>query len=376
MYLITARFKVIKNIETVPSGLQRVRKPNYYQITIVVVLSVAVVVRSVVAILDIPGVPRQLAFRYSSIAFLTIPWAIFCSLNTILIVKTIIFAYKWNVSKRVRSYSLTESNQQDSVTAKLVKQVVYSLFFHTGFMMIPYAFLIVIDTLSWTETANEKMLGYLEQPRLILQAMLSLLNPLSLGILLKQHRQVLASFLGIKKLSQIISSTRVYPAVVMNNTLHTIPELSSTDQVISLEPKSLTRLSTFHRNDISISRNNLYKLSPAHADPMFFCPSENNPETVVMVDIKSVNEEREMLSRRGTGFSTLSVLSRKSRDRLSVRSFTSSAFDGTSLNSSRSRHFNSVSSGPFHKPSSLEHSISIVSNASSDSAIQDTILYF
>lgn len=157
------------------------------------------------------------------------PWLFSIALNVLMVLLVINIIYKRYQNTAIRFRDIPEATGidagiQTNITDKLLQQVAYSMIFQISFMAIPYTFIVTRHFLSTNYLLKLVKLQQYETIYCIIQSMVPLLNPIALGLFLKQRRNMLASFLYIKNISDwLTTSQKIIP--ISDDSLQAIHEL-------------------------------------------------------------------------------------------------------------------------------------------------------
>jgi len=259
------------------------------------------------------------------------PWLFFLILNVLMVLFAINIVYKRHKNKAARFHDTPETTgigpgRQPNITDKLLQHVAYSMIFQISFMTIPYTFIVTMHHLSTNYLLKLVMLQERETLYCIFQSMVPLFNPVALGLLLKQRRDMLTSFLDVRKISSLFTtSQKIIP--ISDDSLQAIHELDEIDIQESYVP----------------AQTNISVISTV-SHPLVISVQQCTETTMV----ESITDN-------------VSVVSQKS---------------STSLSQNHSHRYSSVfirNSLSITSMTSVTSSISVLSKSST---IQDTILYF
>ena len=237
-----ARFVVIRNIEQVPTTNTRIQRSKKYQrvsFAVIVALSVAYGIMS----LKCSKIAYPIVTCILQLSVSGLPWLFSLALNVLMVLLVINIIYKRYQNKAIRFRDTSEATgidtgSRDNITDKLLQQVAYSMIFQVSFMAIPYTFIVTMHFLSTNCLLKLVKLQEHETIYCIIQSMVPLLNPIALGLFLKQKRDMLASFLYIKNISDCFTtSQKIIP--ISDDSLQAIHELDETDIQKSYVPAQI-----------------------------------------------------------------------------------------------------------------------------------------
>ena len=295
--------------------------------------------------------------------------------------------YKRHKNKAARFHDTPETTgigrgRQPNITDKLLQQVAYSMIFQISFMTIPYTFIVTMQFLSTNYPTKLVMLQEKETVYCIFQSMVPLLNPVALGLLLKQRRDRLTSFLDVRKISSLFTtSQKINP--ISAESLQTINETEefkkqdiSTKISVNHPSMVLPRRCSeeqYSETPFTYSINNgdkIYKLGSTLCDV-------NDGEFILEtgIEIDTLPRSSEGITNNIDAISQLSQAHHHKYSSVLTKQHLSTTSLG-SVTSSRSKTLkkDSTISSNVERNSSVCRGISI--NSEKTVCIQNTILYF
>lgn len=194
--LNVTRLLVLKNINKVQSSNTRVRRSRIYQY----LLPLCVVIVSITyGVVSHSGMSRTLVYiaLFSLHAIVIgLPWFFFIFLHSVMLVSSLSVAYKRHQNNMVAVITQTSDARETrieipKVANALLQQVINSLLFQTFCIAIPHSYTIIMDFIFMGERDRDEHNTF----TFILQSLFPFLNPIALGLFLKQRRNILANLL-------------------------------------------------------------------------------------------------------------------------------------------------------------------------------------
>ena len=345
-----------------------------------------------------------------------LPWLFFLILNVLIVLFAINIVYKRHKNKAARFHDTPEATgidpgRQLNITDTLLQQVAYSMIFQISFMTIPYTFIVTMHLLSTNYLLKPVMLQEKEKLYCICQSMVPLLNPVALGLLLKQRRDMLTSFLDVRKISSLfITSQKINPiSAEPLPTIHETEEFKiqdiSTKIAVNHPSMVLPRrcfVEQYSETPFTYSINNgdkICKLGSTLCDvndgefiietdreidtlPRSSGDITNNINAISQLSQAHHHKNSSVLTKQHLSTTSLASVASSRSKTLKKDSTISSNVErnsgvcrGIGINSEKTV-CNRSSTRSFRSKPSLQYSVSIISSRTPDSTIQDTILYF
>lgn len=194
--LNVTRLLVLKNINKVQSSNTRVRRSRIYQY----LLPLCVVIVSITyGVVSHSGMSRTLVYiaLFSLHAIVIgLPWFFFIFLHSVMLVSSLSVACKRHQNNMVAVITQTSDARETrieipKVANALLQQVINSLLFQTFCIAIPHSYTIIMDFIFMGERDRDEHNTF----TFILQSLFPFLNPIALGLFLKQRRNILANLL-------------------------------------------------------------------------------------------------------------------------------------------------------------------------------------
>lgn len=384
--LTTARYFVIKKIDipNINPRLNRTKIRQWLPFPIVLVASSIVLI---MIIIDVPDISRYFTVYFLQLAVIGIPMLSFVIFTIFLILYTLKVVFKRHNGIGHYSERSTNSIQrsQQSVTGRLLQQAIFSILYHIVFMALPYSYVVATDVCvdNWFSQCN-----ILSNKKLFFHytlAILPIFNPISLGIFLKQHRKSLKSFWKAMQILLVQQGKQSLQPIPESQGLQLVQQkrnLSIEGQKrVSKDIPSRLLTKTSACSDCSIGRHS----SLTTKDPLYFLPDslifqsdllEN--DTLSVYNGYPCDDRRDSFLTNFTGpstfvkrhklskQSTFSILSNRSKDKLSI----------VSINSINSSSGQRISLGVDNLNQCKLSIASILSIQSAEDLVKDTFIYF
>lgn len=216
--LNVTRLLVLKNINKVQSNNSRVRPSRIYHY----VLPLCVVIFSITyGLVSYSGMSRTVVYitLFSLHAIVIgLPWFFFIFLHSVMLFSSLSVAYKRRKNNMVavitqtsdtrgtRNESTVTRIEIQKVANSLLQQVINSLLFQTFCIAIPHSYTIIMDFIFMGERDRDNH----NTLSLFLQSLFPFLNPIALGLFLKQRRNILANLLNVSINCTTTSSENTY----------------------------------------------------------------------------------------------------------------------------------------------------------------------
>lgn len=382
--LSTARYVVLKKIE-IPRNSPMVSRSKIRQWLPFPIVLVAFCIFLLMITMEIPDISRYVTIYFLQVAFIGIPMLSFVILTTFLILYVLKIVHKRQtmMDRHLKRTSNRQRSQQN-VTGRLLQQAIYSILYHIIFMSLPYSYVVIMDMFVNNLFTGRYVLRNKSLFFHYVEAILPIFNPISLGIFLKKNRKSLQSFL--KAIQDL--AVRMQPLQPISETqeLQLVP--NATNEFIESQKEGCQDISRIRVSKLSATTSSNRSVGRqrrlSNTDSLYYSPdlqflqSDHSNDDRYEVNHSSIISATSC----GTLYKAASQSSTRSNgktDRLSVASLSSYASSSgrrISILSARSTNPPRLSIDSFRNVHNLPRSISMLSDQSTEEAIQDTITFF
>lgn len=216
--LNVTRLLVLKNINKVQSNNTRVRRSRMYQYLLSLCVVIFSITYGVMSYSEMSRTVVYIALFSLHAIVIGLPWFFFIFLHSVMLVSSLSVAYKRHQNNMVAVITQTSDARETrtertatrieipKVANALLQQVINSLLFQTFCIAIPHSYTIIMDFIFMGERDRDEHNTF----TFILQSLFPFLNPIALGLFLKQRRNILANLLSFPINCTTTSSESTY----------------------------------------------------------------------------------------------------------------------------------------------------------------------
>ncbi|CAG2187848.1 PTHR1 [Mytilus edulis] len=381
--LSTARYVVLKKIE-IPRNSPMVSRSKTRQWLPFPIVLVAFCIFLLMITMEIPDISRYVTIYFLQVAFIGIPMLSFVILTTFLILYVLKIVHKRQtmMDRHLKRTSNRQRSQQN-VTGRLLQQAIYSILYHIVFMALPYSYVVVMD-MCVVNITGRYVLRNTSLFFHYVEAILPIFNPISLGIFLKKNRKSLQSCL--KAIQDLAVRMQPLQPIFETQELQLVPNAinefieSQKEGCQDISRIRVSKLSATSSSNRSVGRQRRLSSTDSlyYSPDLHFLQSDHSNDDRYEVNRSSINSATTC----GTLYKAASQSSTRSNgktDRLSVASLSSYASSSgrrISILSASSTNPHRLSIDSVINVYNLPRSISMLSDQSTEEAIQNTITFF